>query len=79
MAAEAFSCATARFVCELEANGQEEGKHELKLCLAIAKQVNVGRFVLKIDRNGPVFSWWFGLASHGSLAGQMVCTAQDTP
>src|SRR6266446_6079664 len=34
---------------------------------------------LRCNGDGPVFSWVFDLALHGSLPGQMVCTAQDTP
>src|SRR5262249_32377140 len=45
--------------------------------LAIAKQLKVGRFILKIHRDGSVFA---GLAScivHSSSSGQMVGAADD--
>ena len=34
--------------------------------LAIAKQLKVGRFMLKIDRDGPIFAGLADLVSHGS-------------
>jgi hypothetical protein len=45
--------------------------------LAVAQQLQVGRFLLKIDGDGAVFPWWFGGVSHGSPPGQMVGTAHD--
>jgi hypothetical protein len=46
-------------VCKLKAQRQEEGEHELAKCLAIAQQLKVGRFILKIDGEGPVCAWLF--------------------
>jgi len=62
---------------QLKAKRQEKGERKLKKCFAVAKQATVGDFILKIDGNGPVFSCVFGLASHGSPPGQMVCTAHE--
>jgi len=45
------SATTGRLVCELKADGQNEGKHTFNKGLAIAKQLNVGRFILKINRD----------------------------
>ena len=64
---------------QLKAKREEKGERKFKKRFAVAKQAKVGCFMLKIDGDGPVFSWLFGLASHTSLPGQMVCTAQDTP
>jgi hypothetical protein len=43
-------------VCELKVDGQDEGEHTFDKDFAIAKQLKVGRFILKIDRDGP--SWF---------------------
>jgi len=60
MPRQAPSAVTGRFVGKLKAHGREEGEHELEERLAIAQQLKVGRFMLKINRDGPVFA---GLAS----------------
>ncbi len=73
------SAATGGLVFQLKADGQDESHHQFDKRLAVAQQLKVDRFVLKIDGNGTVFSWLFGLASHGSPPSQMVCTAHDTP
>jgi hypothetical protein len=51
---------TSRLMFELEAKGQEEGTHELKKRLAVTKQLMIGRFMLKIDGDGPVCASLFG-------------------
>jgi len=71
------TAATRGLVFELKAEGQDEGDHAFDKCFAIAKQLKVGRFMLKINRDSPVFA---GLAScivHGSSSGQMVGAADD--
>ena len=57
---------------QLKAHGQKEGEHELEERLAIAKQLKVGRFILKINGDSPVFAWLFRSASHESLLGHQV-------
>ena len=64
MPRQAPAAATGRLVFQLIAHGQEEGEHELEKRLPIAKQLTVGRFVLKIDSDGAVFSCWFGRCAH---------------
>src|SRR5919198_3699301 len=69
---QAPTTTTGRLVGELKAQGQHEGEHAFDKGLAITKQLNVSRFVLKINGDGPVFA---GLASgvwHGSPSGQVV-------
>ena len=66
VAGQAPAAATARLVCELKAQGQEKGDDEFDKRLAIAKQLKVGRFVLKIDGDGAVFSRRFGCCTHVS-------------
>jgi hypothetical protein len=64
-------------VFELKAEGQDEGDHEFDKGLAITKQLKVGRFMLKINRDGPVFAGLAGCIVHGTSSGQMVGTADD--
>jgi hypothetical protein len=59
------AAATGRLVFQLKAHGQEEGEHALEKRLPIAKQLTVGRFVLKIDSDGAVFTGPVGCSSHG--------------
>ena len=63
MSRQAPAAVTGRLVCKLKAQRQEEGEHELEKCLAITQQLKIGRFILKIDGDGPVCAWLFSLAS----------------
>ena len=54
---QATSCATGHLVFQLKVQGQEKGEHTPAKRLAIVKQANVGRFILKIDGDGTVFPW----------------------
>jgi len=65
MPRQAPAAATGRLVFQLKAHGQEEGEHALEKRLPIAKQLTVGRFVLKIDSDGAVFTGRVGCSSHG--------------
>ena len=78
MPRQAPAAVTGRLVSKLKANGQEEGEHELEKRLAIAKQLKVGRFILKIDGDGPVCAWLFSLASHRSPPSHQVSSANKT-
>src|SRR4029450_13439195 len=77
MARQAPTSLTPRLVFELKAQGQEKSHHQFHKGLAVAKQLHVGRFVLKIDGDGPVFTGLAGSAAHGSPSGQMVGVADD--
>jgi len=66
VAGETPSTATARLVGELKAEGEDERKHEFDKRLAIVKELNVGRFVVKINRDSPVFVGLTGSGSHAS-------------
>jgi hypothetical protein len=77
VACETPSIATARLVCELKAEGEDEREHEFDERLAIAKQLKVGRFILKITSDGPVFAGLTGGVAHGSPSGQMVVADDD--
>jgi hypothetical protein len=52
---QAPAAATGRLVLELKAEGEKERQHTFEKRLAVAKQLKVGRFVLKINGEGPVF------------------------
>ena len=56
MSRQASAAVTGRLVFQLEAEGEEKSEHELEKRLAIAKELKVGRFVLKIDGDGPIFA-----------------------
>ena len=78
MPRQAPSAVTGRLVGKVKAHGQEEGEHELAERLAIAKQRKVGRFILKINGDSPVFAWLFSSASHGSPPGHQVSSDDET-
>jgi hypothetical protein len=47
---------TGRLVNKLKADREDEGKDKLNKRLAIAEQLKVGGFILKINGNGAVLS-----------------------
>jgi hypothetical protein len=77
VARQAPSTTAGHLVCELKADGQNEGQHTFDKGLAISKQLNVGRVILKIGRDGPIFAGLAGFVSHGSPLSQMVVAADD--
>jgi hypothetical protein len=64
VAGQAPTAATRGLVCELKADGQDEGQHTFEKRLPIAQELQVGRFVLKIDGDGPIGAWLFGCVTH---------------
>jgi len=74
---QAPAAVTGRLVLELKSDGQDERHHQVNKGLAVAKQLKVGRFMLKIDGDGPVFAGLASGVSHGSPSGQMVVAADD--
>jgi len=77
VAGEPPATVTARLVCELKAEGEEESAHEFDKRLTIAKQLKAGRFMLKINSDGPVCAGLTGGMAHGSSSGQMVVADDD--
>ncbi|HZC00021.1 MAG TPA: hypothetical protein VE844_01230 [Gammaproteobacteria bacterium] len=77
MTRQAPSAATAHLMFELKAQGQEESHDAFDKRLAVAKELNVGGFVVKIDRDGSVFAGLASSVSHGSPSGQMVVATDD--
>ena len=66
-----------RLGCELKAKGEEKGEDAFDKRFAIAKQLIIGRFVVKVDSNGPVITSLAGGVAHGSSSGQIVAVADD--
>ena len=54
VACETPAPATGRLVCELKAEGHDEGEDTFEERLAIVKQVSVGRFIVAIDSDSAV-------------------------
>jgi hypothetical protein len=74
---QAPTAAAGGLVFQLKAQGQHEGEDAFDKRFAIAKQLIIGRFVLKVDGNGPVFAGLAGAVAHGSSSGQMVGVTDD--
>src|SRR5215510_10198784 len=64
VAGQAPPTATRGLVGELKGQRQDEGQHTFEKRLPIAQELKVGRFVLKIDGDGPVGAWLFGCVTH---------------
>jgi hypothetical protein len=77
VAGQAPATATGRLVGELKAEGQDEGEDTFEERFAIAKELEVRRFILKIHSNSPVFTGLAGGVLHGSSSGQRVGAADD--
>ena len=74
---QAPTATTGRLVGQLKAQGQEKGEDAFEKRLAVAQELQVGGFIVKIDGDGPVFA---GLARgvwHGSPSGQGVVATDD--
>jgi len=69
---------TGGFVFQLKAEGQEECQHQCDKRLAVAKQLKVGRFILEINSDGPVFARQFGRCAQVFPPGPQVLSADNT-
>src|SRR5215471_2035328 len=78
VARQAPTAVTGRLVEELKAEGEEEHEHAFNKGLPVAKQLHVGRFVSKIDGDGPVFAGPFGGCAHVSPLCHRVLYADET-
>jgi hypothetical protein len=69
VAGQAPAPATGGLMFQLQAKGEEEGEHTFDKRLAVAEQLKIGRFVQKINGDGPVFAGLRGSGSHASPSG----------
>jgi len=67
-----------RFMGELKAQGEEKGEDEFDKCLAIVHQLQVGGWLLEIDRDGTVLAGRFSALSHVSSSVEMAVGADET-
>jgi len=77
VARQAPIATTGRLVCQLKAKGQEKGEHAFDKRFAIAQELKIGGFVVKIDGDGPICAGLVSGISHGSPSGQMVGATDD--
>ena len=77
VARQASTAVAGRLVCQLKAKGEEKGEDAFDKGLAVAKELKIGGFVLKVDGNGPVLAGLAGSGAHGSSSGQRVGVADD--
>jgi hypothetical protein len=64
---QARSATTGRLVLQLKAEGQDEGEDTFEERLAVVKQLEIGRFILKIDSDRTVLPGPFGSLPRVSL------------
>src|SRR6266852_2910204 len=77
VAGETPAATTGRLVGELKANGEEESHDAFDKRLAIAKQLRIRSFVVKIDGDGAVFAGLVSGVAHESPSGQRVVAIDD--
>jgi len=77
VASPAPASMTGHLVFQLKAQSEEKGEDTFQERLPITQQLKIGRFVLKIDGDGPVFTGLAGGVAHGSPSSQMVGVADD--
>jgi hypothetical protein len=66
VARQAPAPATGRFVSQLKAQGKDERDYQFDKGLAVVKQLQVSRFVPKIDGDSSVFSRRLSRYAHAS-------------
>ena len=79
VARQAPAAATRRLVFQLKTDGQDKSHHTFEKRLAVAKQLEVSRFVPEIDSDGAVFACRFGRCAHVSPLWHQVSKAGETP
>jgi hypothetical protein len=78
VARQAPTTTTSHFMCKLKAKRQDEGEDTFDKRLAVTKELEVGRFVLKIDGDGAVCASRFGCFPHVSPPSHQVSSAEET-
>ena len=71
VARQAATLAASGFVCELKAEGEEEGEDEFNKGFGGAQERKVGRLITEVDGDRAVVTYRFGGVSHVSSPGQM--------
>ena len=66
VARQAAALAAAGFVCELKAEGEEEGEDEFNQGFGGAQERKVGRLIAEVDGDRVVVTYRFGGMSHVS-------------
>jgi|RhiMetdeSRZDD1v2_1073273.scaffolds.fasta_scaffold75585_4 hypothetical protein len=79
MPCQAPAAAITHLVCELKAQGEEESHNAFDKRFAVAKELKVRGFVVKIDGNGPVFAGLQAVLrmSHPQLRSSVQLMTQD--
>ena len=78
MSRQAPAAVTGRLVFQLKADGEDKGEDTFDKRLAVCNEVEVGRFISKIDGDRAVFSRWFGRRTPVSPPGHQVSSADET-
>ena len=60
------AAATGCLVFQLKADREDESHHQFDKGLAVAKQLNVGRFIMEIDGDSAVLPRLYGCCAHVS-------------
>ena len=60
VASQTTTAVTGRFMGQLEADGEDEGKDALDEGLRVVKELRVGGRIVEIDGDRTVLAWCFG-------------------
>ena len=60
VASQTTTAVTGRFMGQLEADGEDEGKDALDEGLRVVKELRVGGLIVEIDGDRTVLAWCFG-------------------
>jgi hypothetical protein len=74
---QAATLAATGFVCELEADREDESADPLDKRLSVVEERQVGRLIVEVDGNGTVLACRFSGLSHVSPSVQMAIGADE--
>jgi len=77
VARQAPALAATGLVGELKAEREDKGEHAFDKRFAIAQELKVGGFIVKINGDSPIFAGLVSGIAHGSPSGQMVGAIDD--
>ena len=78
VARQAATCAATGFVCELEADREDEGEDPLDKRLGVVEKRKVGRLIVEVNGDGTVLACRFGGRFHVSPSVQMALGTDET-